>query len=447
MRTKATLLCVLLIPLCYTPARAQSEDLQVNDLYTLFDQIFGTILGPDFIKGPGPHGQHFIPAAEHANQQLTPALNSLITSNIASFPLSSTVPGVTFDFSGGRPVRVVESMGPIFSETAATLGQRKLTVGFNATYLGLDQFRGMRLDQMEFTFPHQDVDTSGGLGNVSSETDLIHVSPDLHASATIFAFYATYGVAPNFDVGIAVPFVSANLSGNVLATIDSYTLAGIGLALHSFGGDPRNPVLSRTIAYDESAKGIGDIALRFKFRFAKLPNAGLATLVDVRIPTGDEKNFLGTGSTNVRALLIGSRSLGSFTPHLNVGYHYRGAKLDSDQMEFALGFDQKLGPKVTFAMDALGAIDVNASEAVALGSDAPISITFEQPGEDGYKAVRTFRASNIPNWKHDNTIHLAAGARWAPTDQFQLLGNVLVPMTQGGLNSTVIPTLGFSIVF
>ena len=72
------------------------------------------------------HDQHFQMASEVTSKRLSSALQSLITGNISSFPLSSTSSGSTFEFSEDGPVRVSESLGPIFAERGTTQGKIKL---------------------------------------------------------------------------------------------------------------------------------------------------------------------------------------------------------------------------------------------------------------------------------------------------------------------------------
>jgi hypothetical protein len=128
------------------PARAQ--------LNTVFSGIFNEVLETRLELSPGRHANHFVPAANNANAELVPALNSLITGDISSFPLSSTSPRIGFDFSSGRPVSVTGSLGPIMAETAEPLGKGKLVFEASYTYLDLSELRGLPTDQMQFTFTH-----------------------------------------------------------------------------------------------------------------------------------------------------------------------------------------------------------------------------------------------------------------------------------------------------
>ena len=69
-----------------SPATAQMN--------TIFDEVFNGILIDQLSLSPGDHVNHYIPAAEEASANLTPALNSMIVSNIGSLPLSSTIAGI-----------------------------------------------------------------------------------------------------------------------------------------------------------------------------------------------------------------------------------------------------------------------------------------------------------------------------------------------------------------
>lgn len=425
------------------PRASEAQDLQYENLSGAFNAVFNHILTDAFQLSPGEHADHFVPASLRASNELTPALNSLLASNVASFPLSSSVAGITFDFSTGAPVRVVESLGPIFAESGQTVGERKITFSFNATYLSLDNFRSMNLDDLEFSFLHEDVGTPG-LGDELSELDVVRVKPGLDANATIFAFSATYGVTSNLDIGIAVPFVNVDLQGTAEASIESYTLPVGGASLHFFGGTPLDPVLFDEVPYQRSAAGIGDIAIRFKYRVPSGAPGGVAAIVDFRLPTGDEAEFIGTGSMTSRILLVGSRRVGMFTPHVNLGYDYRGADLDSDEIEFAIGFDQQLTRDVTFAIDLLGEIDLNDQEAIRLlpGSE---SITYTD-GVSGAVVTRDVPLSNAPDQMYDHTLRTSIGFRAAPTERLQFLANVLISLIDSGLYSNVTPTVGFSVL-
>ncbi|MFQ5674897.1 MAG: transporter [bacterium] len=431
------------ILLFFIIAGCVSANVANAQLSTVFGKVFTDILADQLQRSgsPGQHGMHFIEAADLANSVLTPALNSLVANNVSSFPLSSTSAGVTFDFSTGQPVSITESLGPIFAETARTLGKGKINIGANFTYLSLSKFRGMDTNDIRFTFTHQDVTSDGTLGESPNESDTIDLNMDLDVNASIVALFATLGVTNSLDIGIAVPFINVSLSGTAQANVNSFTYAALGTANHNFGQDVNNPQLQTTSPYDESATGLGDIAFRLKYSFARGAGLDVAAFADLRLPTGDEDDFLGTGKTNFKISGVASKKIGDFTPHLNVAYDKRSAELDSDEFEFIFGFDQKVISGLTFAFDVLGEVDVNNDEVIEL---FPGTKTIVDRATNG-QAIRKVDLSNIPERDNDNTYNASFGFRYAPSASVILLGNLLVPLNDGGLRSTVAPTVGLTI--
>ena len=447
----ATFATIFLLSFTSRPADAQID----NTFSNLFDRFLRIKLDQ---ADPSIHGRHYFPAADLADSLLTPALNGLIASNISSFPLSSTIAGISLDFSTGRPRLLSESLGPIFAETAESIGPGKLNIGINYSYLNLNRFRGMAVDDMRFTFAHEDVKEafpfgpedpeSESLGNPAFELDNIDVFPDLNINSSIFAFTLTAGITPDMDVSIALPIVNIRMSGNARAVINSFTYGrllpgdpAIQGASHRYGGTLLDPVLEADTTYDVSTNGIGDIALRVKYILYREPSFSAAALADIRLPTGDERNFLGTGKANFRLLWIMSGTFGELNPHLNLGYDRRGGAFDSDEFEFVLGFDQKLTDALTFAIDLLGSFDMNEDEAIEL---FPGSLSIPESFQGG-SVIREFDLSNIPERSHDNTLDIAFGLRAAPSDKIVLMGNILAPLNDGGLRSSMVVTLGLSV--
>ena len=422
-------------------------------LDNVFSNLFYDILGPGRLSlSPGKHANHFKPAADNANAELVPALNSLIVGDISSFPLSSASGGISYDFSSGRPVRTTESLGPIFAETARPIGKGKLQVEANFTYLDLTRFRGLPSDQIDFTFTHQLVPGDMELGDNPNESDIIDVVMDLHTRISISAVVASWGVTDDLDASIAIPVTSVHINGTAVATIHSYTFAEGGAAHHFFGGDSLHPVLVANFPYDRSATGLGDVALRVKYSLARGGSMDAAGLLDVRFPTGEKENFLGTGKPSYRLWGILSTQMGNGGVHLNAGYTRNPADLQSDAFEFRAGFDNKISQKVTFALDALGKIDLNKSEAAHLAPGTATIIdrienTRDNPGGGlvpDISSVRVVKLSNIPDRNNDNAYSAAIGFRYAPSDDVVIFANVLVPLNDGGLRAQMAPTVGVS---
>ncbi len=409
-----------------------------------FTQIFNTILKDRLILSPGPHKGHYFEAAASAESLLTPSLNSLIVSNISSFPLTSTTPGVSFSFSGGELVSSTEGLGPVFADRATTVGRGKFSFGLNATYLDLSRFRGLATDQMQFAFTHKDLNGDGilgGLDSTATEADVIDVTLGTHITASIFVFYATYGITSNLDLGIAVPLIHISVNGTAHAVISSYTYANQGFAEHVFGGTATRPILTTDVPYDQSVTGLGDLAVRLKYCFLRGGSVDLGALVDARIPTGKKEDFLGTGKADVTIAGLLSKKIGDFAPHFNVGYEIRSAEFQSSRVVVKGGFDQKLLAGMTFAADFLGTFDTDQSKAIKL---FPGSATIREFAGPGQFTDVTVPLSNIPDRNNDNLYNLSVGFRFAPSTSVLFLANILVPLNDGGLRAPIAPTVGFS---
>jgi hypothetical protein len=416
-------------------------------LNTVFNTVFQTILKDRLILSPQGHANHFLDAAAEAESVLVPALNGLIVSNISSFPLSATTPGVSFDFSGGQLVTVQEGAGPIFADRATTIGKGRFNVGFNATYLDMSRVRGVATDQMRFTFTHKDANGDGvlgGSGEQATEADVIDVTMGTNLTAEIFAFYAAWGVTKNLDIGVAIPLISIHMYGTADATVNSYTYASNGSASHFFGGTGTSPILETSVPYDERATGIGDVVARLKYCFLRGSALDLGALVNVRFPTGNEEDFLGSGKMDAIFALLASKKIGDFTPHLNLGYEWRKAEFQSDRVVIRGGFDHRVLQGLTFAADFLGTVDVNKSEAIKL---YPGTASVVELGQNGGQITRTIPLSNIPDSDNDNLYDLSVGFKYSPSEEFLVLLNMLVPLNQAGLRASVAPTVGMSLSF
>lgn len=403
--------------------------------------IFTDLLELNLVGSPGQHGEHFKPANVAASATIINSLNNFIGTSVSSFPLSSTVAGLTFDFSSGRPVSTSTSLGPIFSERAQTLGQGLLNVGFNFTYMNFTKIRGLDTKDLRLAFTHQDVGLPG-MGDSPNEFDYIDMYLNMELKASILAFYFTYGLTDRLDISVALPLVNVNLKATPVAYMNSYTFVNNDTANHNFGDDPTHPLLqTNPPAIDDDATGIGDIAIRAKYNFISKQDVDLSALVEYRLATGEAADFLGAGQSRLRFLMIASKAYGDFTPHLNLGYEMKNSDKDPDDFEVYLGYDQKLSESLTFALDFIGEFEVG-SQSDELSFPDPIIV--ERP--DGtYKQRISY--TNLPNQSNDNIINGAVGFKLQPKENLMVIANVFFPLNDGGLRADFIPTFGVEFSF
>jgi hypothetical protein len=364
----------------------------------------GILLQPTAVFSHAPH-------FTASSLQGLETLNTGLASNLGLFAFNSTVAGFTFDIERGIPVRTTESLGPLLAERAPTLGTRKLNVAFAYTRLDFKRFQGTRLSDLSLTFEHEDTNGNGirdTTGNFSFESDDVHVDLDLTIREDVFALFATYGLTRNWDVGVVLPIVHLHLRADAQATI--VRNSPVSQRVHNFG--PQSDPPRSTGGGDET--GIGDIILRTKYNFLRdRPRwPDLALVGDIKLPTGDEDDLLGTGDTNLRALLVASRSFGWLTPHVNFGFEWTTAGSEQNNVRYVAGVDARVHPRLTVAVDVLGRWE---------------------PNGDGIG---------------DQIVDLGLGAKWNIFQTFLLNAGVQFPLNRNeGLRANVIWTVGIENTF
>ena len=383
------------------------------------------------------HGDHFIPSEAESNGALVNVFTDAIASNISNFPLSSTVSSETFRLVGGVPTPTSNSFGPIFAERAQTLGRGRFDVGFSYSAISFDRIRGTPMDDIDLSFVHQNIDSPGCTaffgedcalqGTPRFEHDVIQLELDLSIQAEIYAFNMTFGVLDWLDVGVAVPVVQLGIDGSSVATVIP---SQVDDPQHFFGGTQAEPILSTSGSTSGATTGLGDVAARVKARITDGEQADIGILGEIKIPTGREEDFLGTGETSVRALFIGSATLGEFAPHVNFGYMYRGGEGVSDSFQLAAGFDQRLSDWSTFVIDLLGDFKMGDS------------LRFPEPFAYDAPIVRTVERANVPNIR-DDILDAAVGFKFRTSGGVVLWTNALVALNDGGMRSNIVATFGF----
>lgn len=415
------------------PAQAQNLRDQVRQLLTFGNCGEQICLDNTVLFG---HGEHFLPASETIGSTLISFLATSIGISVSNTPISSASSGTTFRFEGGVPVRTPTSAGPVFGERAQTLGRGRWFVGFGLTAIRFARLRGVPLNDLTLSLPHQDTNPPNTprdtLGIPAFENDLIDVHVNMNVNVIVSSLSLSYGVADGVDVGVTVPLVRTAVSGNSLAQI---VLVG-GDTLHHFAGSTgANPQLTAASSVDASATGLGDIEGHLKINVAQSARIGVALLGYARFPTGDEQNLLGAGRFSGRALGVVSARLGGFSPHLNLGITVRDAPELNNSLEANGGFDALLSPSNTLALDLLSTWQVGPSKV-----DVPPPVVYQAP------ALHTVEVTNIPS-RRDNFLSLSLGFKLRTRGGFQFVTNALFPLLDSGLQPTVMWTGGLEYVF
>lgn len=427
---------VLVLCLFAAPLLAQQQPPLRDRFRQLFS--FGNCGQPLCLDGSvsaaNGHGNHFLPDVAAGNSTIIGFLTDAIGINAANLPLSASGSGQTFKFVGGLPVKTSTSFGPVFGERAQTVGKGRFVVGANLTGIKFNSLRGVPLDKLILNFTHADVPGTGrpGLGDPEKENDIIQVRLQLYVNLLVSTFFASYGLGDQVDLSVAVPLVHTSMQGRSEAQI--YPFGG-PTAVHFFTGTPDNPGLTANAATFGSHTGIGDIAVRIKANLRRDERFGVSLMGDARLPTGSEEDLSGAGHLALRALAIASGRFGDFSPHLNAGFLWRAGAHRNDALLLTGGFDQPVASWATLAVDVLSEWEVGES-----GLQLPGTVFFLYP------FARSVEPTNLPELR-DHRVNGSLGFKFRTPGGPILVTNALVPLRRGGLQSSIVWTLGLDLNF
>ena len=391
----AALLCVV------TPVRAQDDHAVASLLLDLLSRsgqnTTETVTLPN--GAPLHHQAHFIPTLA---LELTPReLNKAIALGLTTFPLPSSSGGFAYtrDAATGEVRLAAATFGPVFAERALTIGKGRFDFGLSFQPTNFDSFETAELTggSIRFFLEHNNccpgnnnaptLPTSEGPDSTQFlpelERDLLQsdISLDIETNTTVL--FANYGITDRFDVGAAIPIVSVRLDGTVTSTIIRTATGPTGLndpRIHSFDGVGQ---ASQTLNETRSATGLGDVLLRAKYNFVRSEANALAASLDVRLPTGDKDDLLGSGATQTEVLFIASGEYGLFAPHASFGYTFSSGNVSDltsdvvldpslpgagaillqptpfdasvpDEINYNFGFSAAPHPRLTLGFDFIG---------------------------------------------------------------------------------------------
>jgi hypothetical protein len=413
------------------PSAARAQDVPLSEL--LVDLIQSDIRLAPPPPGFPSHEAHFIPGAD---QQIAPYFfNQQLIAQLATFPIGSPSGGFSymFDSASGTFQRATQSFGPAFAERALTIGRGKLSFGMNFQHSNYSSFEGADLDDGEVKFYLRHAPTGGNF----FEGDVIEAALNLDVSSTTTTFFANYGLTNRWDVALAVPLQRVSMDATVDATV--LRLATGTTPIHSFP----NGSTQQTFTDSGTASGLGDMLVRTKFRFLDSPSGGLAAGLDIRLPTGDADNLLGTGTAQTGITLIGSSAAGAFAPHFNIGYTFSGdsdVATISDEFEYRVGTEFVVNPRVTLSADLLGR-SLRDSGRLEFGDT-----TWNYRDAAGGQHTTTFHELTSQSGSLSLTT-LAAGGKFNVAGNLLINANLLFALSSAGVTASVTPVIGFDYSF
>ena len=369
-RSLAVIVCVLMLGSSLRAQGPYTLASPVGNLATLFTDLFGPngliVDSTASLAGEQPHSAHFTSDFQADFSQFSSAL----VSQLVTVPLPSPASGFTYrlDPSLGVFQRTTQSFGPILAERSETIGVGRVSVGFAFQRFAFDTIEDLDLSRVPAVFSHDNAFLLGG------REDVVTTLTSIEASVNQVTTFASFGVTEWLDVSMAIPVVDASLRVVSDATIQR--LGTTNPLTHFFRQSDGDIGNRRVFTAIGGASGLGDLTIRLKGTVHRRPTQGLAAGLDLRLPTGDEMNLLGTGTAGITPFAVWSAAYQKISPHVNVGYTWNGSSVLAgnpstgeaadfpDSVGYALGTDISVNPRFTVAFDLLGRYLIDAERLV-----------------------------------------------------------------------------------
>jgi hypothetical protein len=333
-----------------------------------------------------------------------------------SLPIPAASSGITFTFNPRTSAfeRETEVLGQLFLERAHPIGKGRLNVSVTYQYVATDTFDGHDLGSLSDRRPLRE--EANGVAFVIPRLDLDLVTHEVTTNIT-------YGVTEDLEVNLAIPVLHStmDMSGQLM----------------QLGG---HPFPFQGGSSDDTELGVGDIFLRGKYRFLRGRFGELAAGLVLRLPSGNEDDFQGTGFFEVSPRLYASTPAVELAPYVRVqGFLNAGLDLVPEQSDrgegrYGVGIDVMLASRVTLSVAFLGREPfgrlVPPGTMDVLRADGSRSPVFGlSPGHPSYYDVSVGGRVNL--WR----------------DTVFGMFNVVVPANRDGVRASIVPLVGIEVAF
>jgi hypothetical protein len=462
-----------------------------KDLICLIPQVYG----PFGLSNGGPLKTFFGHEAHFNNDfvaQFRP-ISVAVGSQISNLPKASPSSGITFVYDPTLKTfapATEQNLGPIIGERAETIGRKRLYVGFSYQYFNFTTIDGTDLKNVPAVFQHQPFpavpsvpflrscpNQSGMTGPYAGDPcfvrDFIDTTTRIDLKVGQYTLYATYGITDRLDVSVAIPVLNVRMGVGSTATIvpNSQPNPTANNVPHQF--DPAkvpscgatSPCFQGTFSDSGNTTGIGDVVFRWKDTVYKGERAGFALGIDVRTPTGDEKNFLGSGAVGVRPFGVFSYQA-RVSPHVDLGYEVNGSSILAgdfvnsttsttpltknttgalpNRFVYIIGADAAVTRRLTAALDLYGqrlfsSPQLTRTQFTDKGACVAIPCTQVRPGTNHPDVTGTTSDLDLED--------ASLGLKLRAIGKLVFSANALIKLNDHGLRARVVPLVGLGYSF
>jgi Putative MetA-pathway of phenol degradation len=471
----------------------------------------------DVLEPVGGHPFHFI---NDFSATLKP-LTTDISRQANLLPIASPSSGIVlvYDPSLKTFVSGTDSLGPVLGERAETVGRHHLFFGFSYQFFNFDKLDGVNLSDFPAVLTHTDdktdnsvpggvqnncsITTAANLNGCSFVRDQIRTVNSVSLKVNQYTSYVTFGLTKNVDVSMVIPIENVRMSISSQATIVPGTNGFVSVIpgspdqtnhnqnttgtngapyfFHLWKNCPNTSPATGVGGLDpsclnhtfpdasfaagspqpaNSASGIGDVVARVKWNAWEGEKAGFAAGMDIRFPTGDALNYLGSGSYGFKPFAVFSYRA-RISPHVLVGYEWntdsitagdlttssKGAKLPNDFV-YSVGADARILRWLTGNFDIVGQ-RVFGAETISVTNQAFLANCGNCTANPAQATDTLPSLSTNPNTSYSITnASIGIKARILPkVSRLVLTANVLIRLDDGGLQSKPAPLIGLGYTF
>jgi hypothetical protein len=449
-----------------TPSRS-------NALVCVLPQVYGAggLVGTDNggpLSATSTHEVHY----QASSVRSFAPLNEEIGIQLNNLPLAAPV--AQYIFQGGAVVATTQDLGPILTDTAESLGKGRFYLGATYQHFEFDKVDSIPLNAVDAVFHHEyeecipsdpyvpDPDPTACLSThvVRYVNDVIATRNHFSLKMDQFAVTGAYGATDRLDLSVVIPVVSARLGVTSDATIMNLGPTSIEPCdqEHIFAGtsDP-TACLNQSFPNSSSAAGMGDMLIRAKYRTLKGEKSAVAVGMELRLPTGDAYNYLGTGTWGIRPFGIFSMQFGRISPHGSISFQGNGDSLLAaditapnvqkahlpDVIIYTGGLDAMITHRFGAAVDFLGQTLLSGPRVAV--STYPGYVDADFPSTPGFTIdpqpdIRTFTSTFT-------IASVAPGIKLVPVNNLTITASALFRINDAGLHARPAPMLGMSYSF
>jgi hypothetical protein len=242
---------------------------------------------------------------------------------------------------------------------------------------------------------------------------------------------------------VAIPYTRVDLDARIDARIQRLATAADPFVVHVFdSGEATN-----SFRESGTAEGIGDMVLRGKFNFLRGTSTNMALATDLRLPTGDADDLLGSGATQFKVYVVGAwLASKAFSPRAAAGYTLSSGGADfigelPDEINYSAGFDLAAHSRVTLTADLIGRTLLDANRVVIRDR----TFNFAQRLDPTVRSA-TFQTTETETGNL-NVLLGSAGVKINPVGRLLLTANALFGLGDDGLVDRFTPVFGIDYSF